>query len=112
VLDCSPSLDYNAGLFQNVSVRGAVCPDRLISSMGVLLPIALGVAPHCSLYAKPRIFARASSKLMNQCAFRAWSVGFPAREKSSVTPRVRSRRNEPMVRLQLIHVMSLAVVGI
>ena len=93
-VNCSRSLDHPAGLFPGLFDQGGPsAADRLASSIRDFVADRdrRSLASH---------FRRASSRLMNQCAFKhsarnlplkdsmkALSVGFPGREKSSMTPR-------------------------
>src|SRR5579871_3813394 len=99
-MTCPPILDRLAGRHPVIAGRdGPRAPDRFTNDIGGLLPIAL--CSRTSLYSRRQAshFPTASSRLMNQWAFKhsarnlplklsmnALSVGLPGREKSSVTP--------------------------
>jgi SAM-dependent methyltransferase len=53
-----PSLDQAASFCPELFDQGGPgAPDWLMSSIGALCRSRLGIAPHCSVYATPRIFA-------------------------------------------------------
>ena len=86
-----------------------VCPMVFISSIGLLLPMALcGRSSWYSLL-KASHFDRASSSVGNQLwsmhsaqtlplkdSAKALSVGLPGREKSNVTPLLQAQRSRPL----------------